>query len=441
MHTESSHRFERGVDPGGVRRVLAHALSMTVQLSPEARAAKDQIHAAATARLPPRITLRRARMDQLLGVSVPWANARAILERLGFAAGPATDSEAQFGVPTHRPDCSREVDLIEEVIRVHGMDHVPAELPAIRPSRAVGGAEERARRARQAAAELGLSEAVTYAFTSRAELAAARAPEAAVVLKNPIASHHEVMRTSLAPGLYALAKRAKNHGVRDAAVFTVGSVYLASKSADGLPEERLGLAALLVGDRPAYLSKPAPVDAWDAKGVAVGLVERLSGRTPTIRREEHPHLHPRGSAGIYLDDARIGRLGPVHPDLLEALDIGEHAQLVELDLELVGEPRTPKFQALPRFPASTRDIALVVHDDVAAGDVVLAAREAAGPLAEEVALFDRFVGGSIPKDHASVALHVVYRAPDRTLTDAEVDQAHAKVEAAVKSRFNATLRQ
>lgn len=172
----------------------------------------------------------------------------------------------------------------------------------------------------------------------------------------------------------------------------------------------------------------------------VALVERLAGRAPTIQRESFPHLHPRGSAGLYLDGVRVGRAGPLHPDVRDFFEVTEAAVVVEIDLEKVGEPRLPAYRALPRFPASARDVALVVHDDVPAGDVLGVVREAAGPLAEDVAIFDRFVGGAIPPEHASLAFRVVYRAPDRTLTDAEVDAAHAKVVAAAEARFSATLR-
>lgn len=446
MHTESSHRFERGVDPSGVERVLAHACATTTTLCPGAKASADTVVVSAPAPAPAEVTLRRARMDALLGVSIPWADARAILARLGLREivgrpDGEGDAQATFAIPNHRPDLGREVDLIEEVIRVSGIDGVPEELPAIRPTRPVGGGEERARRARAAAVELGLSEAVTYAFTSRAQLAAVHAPEPTVVLKNPIVEHHQVMRTSLLPGLLAAVENARNHGVRDAALFVVGSVYLASKTPDGLPEERLGLTAVLAGDRPVHLGKPSPVDVWDATGLATALVERLCGRRPDVAREAAPHLHPRGAAVIRVDGAVVGRLGPLHPDVLDAFEIGEHAVAVELDLGALGEPRTPAFRALPRFPSSVRDVALVVHDDVASGDVLGAIREAAGALAEDVSLFDRFVGGSVPADHASLAFRVVYRAPDRTLTDAEVDAAHGKVVAAAQARFAATLRQ
>jgi phenylalanyl-tRNA synthetase beta chain len=213
-----------------------------------------------------------------------------------------------------------------------------------------------------------------------------------------------------------------------------------------LPTERLAFAALLAGDRSTWLTQPQGVDVWDAKGIAEGMTQRLLRRSATlvpIRDAERPAaLHPRGAVWIEVAGKRVGALGPLHPDAGEAFEIGEGAMLVELDLEAlqaVGVQPT-RFASLPRFPASARDLSLVVRDDVAAGDVEHAARDAAGDLAEEVSLFDRFVGGNVPAGHASLALHVVYRAPDRTLTDADVDARHTQVVAALEKRFGASLR-
>jgi phenylalanyl-tRNA synthetase beta chain len=153
-------------------------------------------------------------------------------------------------------------------------------------------------------------------------------------------------------------------------------------------------------------------------------------------------LHPRGAAFIEVEGRRVGSLGPLHPDTLRAFDLDEGAIAVEVDLlalDAIGA-RAPRFAPLPRFPGTTRDIAIIVSDGVAAGEVEQAVRHAAGGLAENVALFDRFVGGTIPPGHASLALHVLYRAKDRTLTDAEVDERHAQVVAEVEKRFGAQLR-
>jgi phenylalanyl-tRNA synthetase beta chain len=457
MHTESSHRFERGVDPGDIAQVLEHAVSMTLSLA-GGKAAKHRMHVQGTRisaePTPPErraVTLRAQRLPELLGVDVPFAEAIAILERLGCTIVAKNDKSCDVLVPSHRPDLGREVDLVEEVIRVRGMDAVPAQLPAIRASRDVGGHEELARRAREAAVAVGLSEAITYGFTSARALEVLGAPKPTVILKNPLGEHHAVMRTTLLPGLLDAVANARRHGEHEVREFTVGPVFLEAKAGgDGLPDEQLRIGVVLAGDRSGWLEKPQSLDAWDAKGYAVGIAQRLGGTpaqvevVPATREEAQkhaPHLHPRGAAFLHLGGRRIGSFGPLHPDALEALGLDASVLVAELDLEpFVTGAALPQYAAIARFPAATRDVALVVKDEIKAGEVESAVRAAAGPLAEGVQLFDRFVGGQIPAGSSSLAFHVVYRAPDRTLTDAEVDAAHANVVKAVGERFGATLR-
>ena len=453
MHTESSHRFERGVDPGDVAAVLERAVALTLELGGGV-ATKGQVHVqgkrvAAEPEAPARraVKFRASRARDLLGIDLPFADSVALLERLGCTIAKKGEAECEVLVPTHRPDLGREVDLVEEVIRVHGIDRVPAELPAIRASRDVGGREELMRRARTVATSLGLSEAITYGFTSAKVIETLRAPRPAVLLKNPLGEHHAVMRTTLLPGLLDAVHDARRRGVRDVREFTVGAVFLPSRGGgNGLPHEELRIAAVLAGDRPGWLEKPKAFDAWDAKGYAVELVQRLSGVLPTIvpapGRDAPAHLHPRGAGFVEVGGQVIGSFGPLHPDVVDALELDGDVLVVEVALDaFLAGPKLPQYAAIPRFPAATRDIALVVKDGVAAGEVQHAVRTAAGPLAEDVQLFDRFTGGQLPAGHSSLAFHVVYRAADRTLTDAEVDAAHANVVKEVGARFGATLRQ
>lgn len=455
MHTESSHRFERGVDPGDVARVLDRAVALTTTLA-GARAVGGRIHVQGSdVRSEPSpiprtsIRFRGRRVHEVTGVDVPLAESRAILERLGCAIASAKEKENDAFdvlVPTHRPDIGREIDLVEEVIRVHGMDSVPAALPAIRASRDVGGHEELARRAKEICAGLGLSEAITFSFTSAAVLETLGAPRPAVTLDNPMAQHQNALRTTLLVGLLEAVKNARRHGERDVREFTVGPVFLAPTSGTSpLPEERLRVAFAIAGDRPRWLEKPEPFGVWDAKGYAVEIARRVTGQPVVIavpaRAEVPAHLHPRGAAFVDVGGLRVGSFGPLHPDAVDALELDGEVFVFEMELgPFAAGARAPKFTAIPRFPASARDVALVVKDGIAAGEVEAAVRAAAGPLAEAVHLFDRFTGGQVPPGHASLAFRVVYRSPERTLTDAEVDAAHAKVVAAASARFGATLR-
>jgi phenylalanyl-tRNA synthetase beta chain len=451
MHTESSHRFERGVDPGDVARVLDRAVALTTELAGGA-AAKGRLHVQGKdVSGEPRPIAKRSvhfrgeRVREVTGVDVPIATSTAVLERLGCEIANRQPNSCDIVVPTHRPDITREIDLVEEVIRVHGIDRVPTELPSIHASRDVGGREELARRARAACAAIGLSEAITFSLTSPKVLEALAAPAAAVVLENPMAEQYNVLRTTLLVGLLDAVKNSRRYGERNVREFTVGPVFLASKGKEVLPEERLRVAFALAGDRPTWLEKTKPLDVWDAKGYGVEIARRISGRPVTVapasRSEAPGHLHPRGAAFVEIAGQRVGSFGPLHPDVVDALELDGEVFVFELELDpFAAGPAAPKFAAIARYPASTRDIALVVKDGIPAGEVESTVRAAAGPLAEDVTIFDRFVGGQLPPGHTSLAFRVVYRSPDRTLTDAEVDAAHANVVATANSKFGATLR-
>jgi phenylalanyl-tRNA synthetase beta chain len=461
LHTEASHRFERGVDWGDTRVALARAASLIGGLAGATAVAPARlVEAKPLARKT--VTLRHRRLSELLGVDVEATAVHGILGRLGFVRRSSEAAEIDalettvpvrgdgaldvWEVPSFRPDVAREVDLVEEVGRVRGYDAIPTVVPSVRASRDAGPRQALARRTREAATSLGLSEAVTYSFVAPRDLEAVGAPRPAVTLRNPLGEESAVMRTSLLPGLLRAVARASRHGERDARLFTVGPLFLPPPAdSPSLPEERLAFAAVLAGERAEWLGKGQPVDVWDAKGVAGALVRHLLRREAGVlpaRQDRPPALHPRGAAWIEIEGRRVGRFGPLHPDVSEAFEIEHPLVVIEIDLdqlEAVGV-RPVRFVALPRFPAVSRDLAVVVDAAVAAGDVEHAVRDAAGDLAEEVTLFDRFQGGSVPVGRASLAFHVVYRAADRTLTDPEVDTRHAHVLAEVEKRFGATLR-
>ena len=397
--------------------------------------------------------LRSGRLDALLGAPVAFPEALGILERLGFETQLRGDAgTADVTIPTHRPDVSREEDLIEEVARVRGLDAIPTVLPAIRPQppRATGLLE---RRVREVAVALGLSEAVTYGFVSPAALATLGAPASPLRLANPITEERSVMRTSLVPGLLEVVQRAMRRGQSEARLFTIGALFGAGEGP--LPDERPSFCAVLSGMRHPYLAKAEPFDVYDAKGVAVEIVERVTGRAAEAvlqpQADRAPHLHPRGAANLLVGDVLVGSFGPLHPNALSAWDLSTAgAVVVELDLralERLGQA-AHRYAPIPRLPAATRDIALVVHDDVSSGQIQKLIREAAGDLCERVELFDVFRGGSVPPDHRSLAFHVVYRDPRaatapsdaRTLTDQEVDTRHAAAVSKARAELGALLR-
>ncbi len=455
LSTEASYRYERGVDHGAIPAVLDRAKALLAELSGGA-IVPGSIVVQGPPIPAPTVRLRSSRLDALLGTPVPFAEASAILGRLGFAVSAAKEPGALDAVvPSWRPDVSREVDLIEEVARVRGLDQIPTVLPATKPEEPRPALRLERHLAREAVS-LGLSEAITYSFVSEKDLALVHAEPAFVALRNPQTEDRQVMRTSLLPGLFDSLRRARRRGEQAVQLFSIGARFLAperefsehalalSKGDEDrgvLPEERPSFAAVLAGPRVGYLEPPKDVDVWDAKGLAVELVERLTGRTPEVAlfspTERPSHLHPRGAAVIAVGPIQLGSLGPLHPDVAEALDLGGPAVVVELDLVALarlGHP-TPVFHPIPRLPAVTRDVALIVPESVLAGDVERELRKAAGELCESVELFDVFTGGAVGEGRRSLAYRVVYRDPKattdpdaaRTLTDDEVERQHARV--------------
>src|SRR5450432_791760 len=470
LHTEASHRFERGVDYAAISHVLARAKTLLTELASGA-AVPGSIDARGTEPTLPEITLRSARLDAVLGVAVPFDEARAILERLGFpileANGSGANATLRVGMVSFRPEVKREASLIEEICRVRGLDAIPTRLPPVipQPPRLPGKLE---RDVGAAAVALGLSEAVTYAFVSEAELAKVHAPKPSVWLTNPLSEERNVMRTSLLPGLLEALRRARRHGETRARLFTVGSCFGApvSETAQGprprlpadigtLPREELRFAAVLAGPRQEYLAlKPEEVDVYDAKGIALELTERVTGRRASVRLtspDARPaHLHPRGASEIKIGATLIGHLGPLHPDVVDALDLGAGAQIIELDLEAVQRlgKVVHEVRAIPRLPAVTRDLSLVVSDGVGAGKVGEILEQAGGTLCESIELVALFRGGSLPTGQKSLTFRVICRDPKarsaseeaRTLTDKEVDEVQGRMLKAAQTEFGATLR-
>lgn len=448
MHTDSSHRFERGVDPSAVPTVVAHASSMIAELSGGAlvESALD-IHP-----LPhqaPVIGLRPKRVRKLLGMEVAEPDMRRLLEGLGCKVAP-TAVGLDVTVPAHRPDLTREVDLIEEIARLQGYDVIPTRLPTVHPS------SDRAapdvpfvRRLREAAASAGLDEALNFAFVAPEDLRAAGVSTNAVQMVNPMSEERSVLRTSLLPGLAANLRLAQRHQVRRMAQFEVARTFAPGPRV--LPEEGYRLGIMLWGEREHWYREGEPFDFYDLKGVLSTMVGSLSGRLPSTHLSfggltPAANLHPKRSAVLALGGTPVGELGELHPDVIGRLDLqqGSRPLFANVDvaaLQAAIEALPPlSGRPLPRFPSSVRDLSVVVEDDVEVGDVSRVILKAAGALGEAARLFDVYRGEPVPAGRKSLAFHVVYRDPDATLTDKIVDRAHAKVVSATEGHFAASIR-
>jgi phenylalanyl-tRNA synthetase beta chain len=444
LHTDSSHRFERGVDPEAIPAVLASAASLIAELGGGAVATRA-IDRVATPFEPRSIHLRPSRASKLLGTPVSTDESLRILRSLGCQIEDQVDDSITALAPSWRPDLRREVDLIEEVARVRGYDEIPTAVPRVHPSESgTPGLLKLVDSLRGAAVDAGLYEAINYGFVSVEDLRRARVPTEAVALANPLSEERAVMRTSLLPGLTSAAARAQRHGATEVRLFEIARTFAPS---DGvLPEESTVLAVALAGHRQGWIGGESPFDLYDGKGAIEAVLDSALGRTPQLLRSEEPpaFLHPKRAARIVLDGTPIGILGEVHPDVADDLELVGRVVYAEIDvaaLHQLAETLGPtQARGLPRFPSVTRDIAMLVREEFTAGEIAAALRDASGGLAESVALFDLYRGDQIPEGHRSLAFRVTYRDPEATLTDKRVDKVHGSLAKIARDRFEATLR-
>jgi phenylalanyl-tRNA synthetase beta chain len=449
LHTEASHRFERGADLEALPMALDRAAAMIAELAGgKVLAGCIDVYPNPVARR--RVTLRLSRLEALLGTPVPAAEAVRILSALGFGVETSSADALTVSVPARRPDVDREEDLIEEVARIRGYDQIPASMPHVAASRpAESRSEAVERRLRTAATAAGLSEVLNYSFVSEKELQAVdphRILGNPIPLRNPLSAEQSVMRTSLLPGLLQNLSLSLRHQSLDVRLYELGRVYRPGMGAGRSQPavEELRLAGVLTGRR-AGVSWNAPkenVDFYDAKGAVEDLLQAVGARATFDPARDHAALHPRAAAWVTAGDRRLGAVGELHPRVAEKLNVPPGIFAFDLDATALEEVsvRVPTYGGLPRFPAVLRDLAVVLEDKVEAATVVRAVRVAGGGLVEEVLLFDVYRGAPIPAGRKSLALAIRYRAPDRTLTDAEAIAAHERIVVALAREVGAELR-
>ncbi|HEY4392413.1 MAG TPA: phenylalanine--tRNA ligase subunit beta [Polyangia bacterium] len=448
LHSEASHRFERGVDAEGIPHASRRAAAMLARLGGGAVAGEgidrypQQVH-------PRRVTLSLAGLTRLAGFEIPLAQAAEKLRAIGIASAPDGADQLAATVPTFRPDITIEEDLVEEVMRLVGYDRAPARLP--RGSGAPAPSPEAlADRAREALAALGLTEIVSWGFVPRPWLAALGGPLAdGIALKNPISADYEVMRTSLLPGLVDAARRNLARSLPDVALFEVGPVVRRAADPKEAPVESPMAAAILVGRRPGWLKPDDPIDFYDLKQMARELLRTLGVEgarfAPAPAVPASALFHPGVSAELRTGgDAGhgIGRAGEIHPRICRTLGLEARAFYLEVALAAIaGERRPVRSAPPPRFPASSRDVSFWIDAGVTADQQRALLAATAEPLLRDLAVLEDYRDPRYaPPGKKGMLWTLVYRADDRTLTDAEVDAAHAKIVAALKAAPSVVLR-
>jgi len=439
LRSEASARFEKQLHPENALAAQRLAAKLMVDLT-GARMVPGTIDAYPEPAEPRVVGMRHARLERLLGETIPPAEVEQILVSLGFAAAGESVT-----VPYWRDaDVQREADLIEEVARIHGLENLPTTLPA--RSQAVGRlthSQRLRRRLEDALRDRGMDEVVAWSFTSREALAKLRLDDVpALALANPLSEDQSVMRPLLLPGLLDAARHNAAHGAGDLALFESAHVYLTSgplDAPDGSPRgatpatERHHLAGLLtIGAHGTWRREPAPADFYAAKG----FVEALFGAARLELEVEpgpRPFLHPGRSASVLVGDERkVGWIGELHPLVAGEWDL-DGAAAFELDFDSLAEQAGGEtaYRDVTTYPSVLQDIAVVAAADVSAAEVAAAVREGAGELLAGAEVFDVYEGEQVGEGNRSLALRLEFRAPDRTLTDEEVAERRDAIEAAL----------
>lgn len=447
LRSEANIRFEKGVDPEQIIPSLYRAVQLLRQLCGGIVASNAQVQKVGDVE-DVVIDLRHERLINLLGVQISQEEVLDIFRRLGFPTTLENDIYV-VRVPSRRPDIMLEVDLIEEVARLYGYDRIPATLLWGQQTPGCLTKSQKLRRTvRHQLRGLGLNEVVTYSLTSdqaEQEIASLHEGVSPIRLAMPMSNEHAVLRTTLLPQLLKTAAYNVNRGNEYVQIFEVGKVYLSDEEPlTGLPEEHLELAALITGKKTPSIWKSTESDAQDfyvMKGIMESVFERFDLQDVEYQAAQLEGFHPGRTALCILDGEVIGVLGQLHPKLAKSYDLGAPVvfqlnleKLLDQDIEIVYSP-------IPRYPAVTRDLAIAVDTNMPAGLLEAGIREVAGELLESVDLFDVFTGEQIGEGKKSVAYSLVYRAPDRTLTDEEVHEVQQKVIEHLAELYGAELRQ
>lgn len=440
LHTDASHRYERGVDFALAEEAIELATRLIVEIAggqagPLTRAESPE---ALPVRAP--IRLRRERIAQVLGFALADEQVTALLSRLGLAL--VADAEGWLATPpSHRLDLDIEVDLIEELARLYGYNQLPVTAPQarLRLTQRVE-ARQSPRRFKRALVDLGWQEAITFSFVEPGLLQLVDPGAQPLLLANPLSAELSAMRTTLWAGLALAARHNQSRQQGRVRLFETGLRFV--NTPDGLQQQPM-LAGIATGTASpeAWNNPKNPLDFFDVKGNIEAVLD-VAGVAGEIRfvAGAHPVLHPGQCAQLLRGEQVVGWLGALHPLTQKALDLDGPVYVFELDLAALAGDTLPRFKALSRFPEVRRDLALLVPVQQSAQSVLDVARAAAGEWLREVRVFDLYRGQGVPDGFCSLAIALTWQHPDRTLTDDEVQALRDQVLANLSETLNVTLR-
>ena len=449
MHTEASHRFERGADISILPRALDRAATLMAELA-GGKLAVGSIDVYPTPVHPRVISVRIDRIACILGIEIPLDEVIRIFHNLEFTVQCPEPGILYVTVPTYRVDIEREIDLIEEVARLNGYEKIPVTMPKIRAfSDRPSSHQVLERKLRELLVAHGLSEVITYSFVNPSvfnkilldENDPRRYP---VEVLNPLSEDQAVMRTTLLPGLLDVTARNLSFRLLNVQVFELRRIYLPVAGSE-LPVEPVYAAGVLTGSRDpeSWNRTTEPFDFYDVKGILENIFESLGISGVLFEaRELAAYYHPGKACNVYSGQVHIGSFGEIHPTVQENYGIEKPLYYFEINFEKLLSLCTEvtSVSPPPRFPDTFRDIAMLVQDEIETGVVLDCIRGNKIKEMENVELFDLYKGSGIPEGHKSIAVRVRYRSPERTLTDEEVNRYQEQVVQSVLKKINVTIR-
>jgi phenylalanyl-tRNA synthetase beta chain len=451
LSTESSYRFERGIDMEGVGAALDRAVSLMAKAGGEKiLRGRIDVYSRPEGRKP--IPIRVGQVNRLLGSDLKKGEIRRLLESIGIKARDAGKDALLVTAPSFRGDLSREVDFIEEVARLDGYEKIPVKLPVVSLTTSTRIKSQAVTNiCRSVLSCLGFYEVINYSFmdkraTKLLKISGTDERNRHVHLLNPLTEEQSVLRTSLIPNLLSTVCSNLNKWNNNLRLFEVGKIFI-DQGESRQPVEKTYLTGMCTGLRHpegVHFTRDE-VDFFDIKGGMEAVFQALgiSGYSLDQAVESAPYLRREASARIVLGPKTLGFVGEMDPSVCEGFDVKEKVFMFELSLDdLVEAYKGLKvFKPLPRYPAVMRDMAIIVSESVPAGQILHVINEQGGDIIEKIFIFDVYQGGQIEQGYKSLALRVIYRSSEKTLEDEEVNAIHQRIVNDILSRFNARLRE
>ncbi|CDF96847.1 MULTISPECIES: phenylalanine--tRNA ligase subunit beta [unclassified Pseudomonas] len=441
LHTDASHRYERGVDWQLAREAMERATGLLLEITGgEAGPIIETVSEQHLPKIAP-VTLRAQRISQMLGMDMDAAEVERLLSALGLNISADGAGQWRVEVPSHRFDISLEVDLIEELARLYGYNRLPVRYPQARLApQAKAEARSDLPELRRLLVARGYQEAITYSFIDPRQFELFNPGVEPLLLANPISNDMAAMRSSLWPGLVKSLQHNLNRQQDRVRLFESGLRFVGQL--DGLKQEPM-LAGVVCGSRlpEGWAQGRDVVDFFDVKADVEALLGFAGALDAfTFVPGKHPALHPGQTARIEREGREVGYVGAIHPELSKTLGLDRPVFVFELVLAEVALGKMPKFQELSRFPEVRRDLALLADRDVASSAVLDVIRENAGEWLTDLRLFDVYQGKGIDPHRKSLAVGLTWQHPSRTLNDDEVNTATQNILTSLENRLNATLR-